>query len=536
MKLQNKLLSMVAIAAIYTHSSLLAQEIIEPTGLDQINEIIASDARIEKKVSPEDILKAQKSASSMNALIKEAIIARGLANDGFISISDTREINSYLLQNYSNEWYELRGQEADEESTGFYLVNRRGIYSSTTVMNQRATQTWSHIYNLGFQPTGNHNNRLSDYTGSKASSFTTVGYTLGEIMKDDVVNGSLDNPEFKKIEGTTNTALDSIIKAIMNDQGLIRKISTGDIREGSKNADAMNHLIIEAIIEEGLGNDGELTTADIRQINNYLVANYKDRWAELHGDDEEDGEETGYHLVQNDGAYSRMFADNVVNNVADGIYHLGFETDNKYRLLNEDGNANKSFEKVAWWLDTILKDDLEAGTFNNDNYQEVQGTTGTTFDGIIPYIYHESNLLLRVSMEAIRTGARSANGMNELIVEAIKNTNVADDNYISVDDVKAINSYLVTNHRALWAELHGDDEDDGTETGYHVIQNNGARGTAYGKNLINNLADGIYHLGFETTHKSRLVNEDGNNNVSFKSVAYWLNRSLQDDFDRGAFK
>ena len=45
----------------------------------------------------------------------------------------------------------------------------------------------------------------------------------------------------------------------------------------------------------------------------------------LHGDDE-DGEETGFHLVQNDGAKTRLFGDeNAIDTVADGIYHLGFQ-------------------------------------------------------------------------------------------------------------------------------------------------------------------------------------------------------------------
>jgi len=91
---------------------------------------------------------------------------------------------------------------------------------------------------------------------------------------------------------------------------------------------------------------------------------------------------------------------------------------------------------------------------------------------------------------------------------------------------------LVENHAERWAELHGDDEAD-EETGYHRIQNDGAIGIMNGKNHINNLADGVYHLGFKTPHKHRLVNEDGNKNVSFRNVAYWLNKALQNDFAKG---
>jgi hypothetical protein len=44
----------------------------------------------------------------------------------------------------------------------------------------------------------------------------------------------------------------------------------------------------------------------------------------------------------------------------------------------------------------------------------------------------------------------------------------------------------------------------------------------FGKNAVNTVFDGIYHLGFLTTDKNRLKNEDGNGNASFKDVALWL--------------
>lgn len=534
MKLQNKLISAVAAATVFSTLSLNAGEIVELTGIDQINDIILTDAKLNKKVSPEQITLAQKSIAGMNALIKEAIKTNGLANDGVLSIADVREINHYLVKNHLNEWYELRGQNGGKNSSGYYLVNRKKVHSETTVLNQEATNLWGKIYNLGFPTKGKKKNKITDYTARKMANMTSVAYSLGLIMQNDIDSGALNNPDYEEVVGTTGTHLDTIVQTIFNDKGLLRKISTSDMREGAKSADSMNHLIVEAIKAEGLGNDGKLTTADIRTINNYLVANYKDRWAELHGDDE-NGEETGYHIVQNDGAYTRMFADNVINSIADGIYHLGFETNLKNRLRNEDGEANKRFEKVAWWLDTTLKSDLLTGKFSNPEYKEVQGETGTSLDKIIPYIYNDEGLLLHVSMEDIRAGANSANEMNKLIVEAIKVTGIAGDDKIDAEDVKLLNHYLVSNYKTEWAELHGDDENN-EETGYHRIQNDGAQGIMNNTNTINSLADGIYHLGFETPYKNRLVNEDGDKNKSFKRVAYWLNKSLQKDFAQGVFK
>ena len=80
----------------------------------------------------------------------------------------------------------------------------------------------------------------------------------------------------------------------------------------------------------------------------------------LHGDDE-NGEETGFHLVQNDGAKTRLFGDdNAIDTVADGIYHLGFKISGT-QLLNEDGNANAQLEDVAFWLNELLDADLQVG-------------------------------------------------------------------------------------------------------------------------------------------------------------------------------
>ena len=498
-------------------------EIVEPWGLDQINEIIDNDNYLNAKVSSENIEKAHNAVTRMNELIFEAIKVNGLANNGVISIADTMEINLYLVEQYSNEWASLRAD--------FKIIEKKGRIKA---LNTNALRNvWGKIYNLGFESNNNGKN-TSTASGNKGSSFTTVGYLLGSVMNNDAQNSSLTNPDFKEVEGTTDSKLDMLINVILTDRGLLRKVPTSDLRAGATSANNMNHLIVEAIKAEGLGNDKKLTTADIRTINNYLVYNHAEKWAELHGDDE-DGEETGYHRIQNDGAKTRMYADNVMNTIADGIYHLGFETNRKDRLLNEDGNANQRFEKVAWWLNSSLKKDLEEGKFVNSEYQEVQGTTGTSFDKMIPYIYNDEGLLYHVSMEDIREGARTANEMNKLIVEAIKTTGVAEDNYISIDDVKVINQYLVTNYASEWAELHGDDE-DGEETGYHRIQNDGASGIMNNRNTINKLADGIYHLGFPTRFKDNLENEDGNKNVSFSNVAYWLNKSLKKDILGGVFK
>ncbi|NOZ90500.1 MAG: hypothetical protein GXO60_04345 [Epsilonproteobacteria bacterium] len=496
-------------------------EIVEPTGLDQILEIIDNDRVVHAKFTAEQINAAKDAADEMNRLISEAITVNGLANDGKITTSDAKEINRYLVEKYSDKWDDLR--------KAYYVIQNK-----TEVMaldHHAITTIWGKVYNLGYPATSN-DRYTTNVKGNRSYAFTTVGYYLNTIAKNDM--SDLNNSDFKEVEGTTGTNLDIIANVILNDRGLLARVPTSDLREGVRTANEMNKLIIEAIKVNGLANDGSISTADARTINNYLVTNYEAQWAELHGDDEDDAE-TGYHRVQNDGATTRMFGENVMNTIADGIYHLGYKTNHSRNLVNEDGNKNQTFEDVAWWLDISLKQDIQAGKFNNPNFKEVAGETGTALDKIITYIYNDEGLIANVSMEDIREGARTANEMNKLLVEAIKETGVATDGYISTTDAKTLNRYLVENHAAEWAELHGDDEDD-AETGYHRIQNDGAVGVMEDRNTINNLADGIYHLGYETRYSDYLVNEDNNRNVKFLSVAYWLNKYLKDDIARGAFK
>lgn len=499
-------------------------EIVEPTGIDQIQEVIDVDQVVQNFISSEKVEKAREAAEKMNQLIKEAVIELGLANDGAVTRADAREINIYLRENYAEEWESLY---SDYQVLQPKLRGHERRAKRVVALNQVAINLWGDIYSIGLDKGGDSKSREA------RKYFTNVGYTLGEVLRGDVANGSLTNPYFQEVIGSTGTGMDKGVELIMADTGLQRRIPTSDLREGATAADEMNQLILEAIFNEGLANDGKISTADTRTINEYLVANHKERWAELHGDDE-DGEETGYHLVQNDGATGRMFADNFVNTVADGVYHLGFPTRFKNNLENEDGNKNQRFEKVAWWLNSCLKEDLEAGQLSNPDYREVEGTTGTTFDKVIPVIYHDEGLEYRISMSDIREGAKAANGMNALIVKAIIETGVASDDYISAGDVKTLNTYLVENHASEWAEFHGDDENN-EETGYHLVQNDGATSRAYGKNILNKLADSIYHLGFPTKYAHNLENEDGNKNTSFNTVAYWLNKSLKADFDKGLF-
>jgi hypothetical protein len=149
---------------------------------------------------------------------------------------------------------------------------------------------------------------------------------------------------------STGTGLDQLVSLITADAGLLKRVSPTDIAGGAAAADAMNTLIVQAIRATGIANNGDITAADVRDLNAWLRTYHLTDWTALHGDDE-DCQETGFHLVQNDGAKTELFGRNAINTVADGIYHLGFNIDGN-RLENEDGNDNASLGQVAEWLRT----------------------------------------------------------------------------------------------------------------------------------------------------------------------------------------
>ncbi|MBI4998347.1 MAG: hypothetical protein HZC22_15935 [Rhodocyclales bacterium] len=116
-----------------------------------------------------------------------------------------------------------------------------------------------------------------------------------------------------------------------------------------------------------------------------------------------------------------------------------------------------------------------------------------------------------------------ADKLNHEIVDLIARTGAASDRWITVDEVAAMNTLIRSDAAALeeWTALHGDDEGS-VETGYHLIQNDGANTDFLAENLADTVADGIYHMGFEI-RDGRFLNEDGNLNVSVADVATWLN-------------
>ena len=265
----------------------------------------------------------------------------------------------------------------------------------------------------------------------------------------------LSNPQ----DGMTGTGFDQLVTAINSDPGLAGANLASDIQAGAAAANGLNSLIVAAATATGAASDGTFTVNEVVAMNEWIRANHLTEWTALHGDDE-NGAETGYHRVQNDGSNVNYRGQNLLNTVADGVYHMGFEIQNG-QFLNEDGNANASVAQVAEWLTQFYTD---------------HSTTGSGLDRITNLIMADAGLDARISDRDIAAGADAANGINQLIVDGLKATGGLADGHVSAADVVALNAWIRSDATRLnqFIALHGDDE-HGEETGYHLVQNEGAK-------------------------------------------------------------
>ena len=500
------------------------------TGLDDLVRIIFNDSGLNRWLSEDKIEAGAAAAAGMNELIEEAIHATGVANNGIINAADARDINAYIRANYLERWAELHGDDGPGIETGFHLVEHDG--GTTQLFGKNAIDTVAdNIYHLGFEATYS---QFRNEDGSPDARIKDVAYWVNELLKDDLASGALKNDDVDPyVEGgTTGTGLDALVDTITGDPGLNLRIPTSEIADGARAADKMNKIIVEAIQATGVANNGIINAADAREINAYIQEGDYNVWVELHGDDEGD-EETGFHLVQNDGATTQLFGKNAIDTVADGIYHMGFDATYS-QFLNEDGAPNAKIEDVASWLSEFLEDDLASGALKNDDVDPYVegGTTGTGLDALVDTITGDPGLNLRIPTSEIADGARAADKMNKIIVEAIQATGVAKNGIIDATDSRDVNAYIRANYLERWAELHGDDG-PGIETGFHLVEHDGGTTQLFGLNAIDTVADNIYNLGFEATY-SQFRNQDGSPDARIKDVAYWVNELLKDDLVGGA--
>lgn len=333
------------------------------------------------------------------------------------------------------------------------------------------------------------------------------------------------------IIGTTGTGLDRAIDLIAGDYGLNMGLSGSAIREGAAAADAMNGMIVSAIKALGLANDGEITVSDIYSLNSYLRSNGYSKFTTLYGT-EKAGVESGFQRISGEGAVTRLFGEAGVDRVLEGVYELAFEIKDGH-LTSPRNYWGPGVDDVAHWLNTLLAPELAAGTLKNGKADpQAHGTTGTGLDLLTERLLDDIGLNHRISQKQINDAAKAADGMAKIMLQAIKETGVADDNKLDPMDMVDLNRWIIVNKLDEWTKLHGDDN-GAFESGLHYAQGDGGRDYIYGDLSVDTVADGIYHIGFKISG-DRFENEDGNANQRISDTSDWISLLLAKDLASGA--
>ncbi|WP_054121793.1 LamG-like jellyroll fold domain-containing protein [Novosphingobium sp. AAP93] len=335
------------------------------------------------------------------------------------------------------------------------------------------------------------------------------------------------------IMGTTGTGLDRAITLIADDYGLNMGSSAAAIREGAAAADGMNGLIVSAIKTLGLANDGDISVSDIYSLNSYLRSNSFTKFTALYGRST-NGVETGFQRVSGEGAVTRLFDQAGVDRVLDGIYELAFEIRDGH-LTSPRNFWGPGVDDVAHWLDTLLAPELAAGTLKNSKADpQAHGTTGTGLDLLIERLVDDIGLNHRISQKEINDAAKAADGMARILIQAIRETGVADDRQIDQMDMVDVNRWIRANKLAEWTTLHGDDEGP-FESGFHTARGDGGREYIFGDLAVDTVADGVFHSGFKI-EGDRFQNEDGDAATRISDASDWISILLAKDLASGALQ
>jgi Ca2+-binding RTX toxin-like protein len=161
-------------------------------------------------------------------------------------------------------------------------------------------------------------------------------------------------------------------------------------------------------------------------------------------------------------------------------------------------------------------------------------TSRTSLDQIPDLILTDRGLRFEIPGADILEGARAANGLNLMIVEGVRALGLGNDRKIDSADVFALNAWFKADAARYDAflVLHGDDDaNSGLETAYHLVQGDSSWTAMFGRNMVDTVGDGIYHIGFDiipTADGDRFVNEDGDQNQKVSDIADWLDYFLAD--------
>ncbi len=148
--------------------------------------------------------------------------------------------------------------------------------------------------------------------------------------------------------------LSSLHDILASEPGLLDNLAPDEIATGLAAADALSGILLQVITAGHLNDDGLISTDDLYAVSAVLQGDSAlyALFSAAHGDDGWE-EETGFHLLQNDGSSLIFQGENLVDTVIDAIYHFGFAIFDGH-FLNEDGDRNQEVADVAGWLNYFL--------------------------------------------------------------------------------------------------------------------------------------------------------------------------------------
>jgi hypothetical protein len=176
--------------------------------------------------------------------------------------------------------------------------------------------------------------RLDDMSVSSHNTIVVSEASITNSLVTQVASSKAYSQAGIPFTGTTGAGLDQLVKMIGGDPGLAGNNIGQSLRSGALASDGLNQIIVDAITATSVGVNGIFTTQDVLAINTWIRQNRLAQFTQLYGTD--NGTlETGFRLVQNDGAITNYRGLNLVDTVVDGLYHIGFQIQNGV-FLNDD--------------------------------------------------------------------------------------------------------------------------------------------------------------------------------------------------------
>jgi len=150
---------------------------------------IFTDPGLQKNTTEEARIIAAQDANKMSEIIVNSIKKLWLADDGFLTEAEMRQLNTYMYNNYHEEMVKLHGDDEWKLETGFHKVVNDGgedkWYIPLKRHYKKANRIADGIFHLGLYPTVN-NHKILNEDGNKNVRWRLISRGLYVLLKDDL--------------------------------------------------------------------------------------------------------------------------------------------------------------------------------------------------------------------------------------------------------------------------------------------------------------------------------------------------------------